>query len=157
MTTQNVIQRTNVVQGRYTEDDFRKSKFPTEAQSASVTLTTADVHDLDSASVELVPAPPAGCYISVERIRASKAADAYGGTGSLRFRYGTGTREFGTVPHSFCSNSSAVDAWATATAPVAPPNDAWPEAEALVVDTGGNLTGAGGDIDITVTYAVLSF
>ena len=156
MVNRNIIQRTNVVEGRYTEDDFRKEKFPAPSESVNVTLSASDVQALDTTPLQLVPAPPAGCYISVERVRASKAADAYGGTGTLRFRYGTGAREFGAIPHNFLTNAAAVAVWATATAPVAPPNDPWPEAQALVVNTGGDITGAGGEIDITVTYAVLA-
>ena len=158
MVNLHVIRRSNVVEGRYVEDDFYRSGFPpTVARLVSVDVARSEAHDLNIAPIQVVEAPPTGYYIAVLHAYGLKRNGGYTATNPLILRLAaTPAVTVAEWPVTFFTNSGASSVWATIENPsTPPPNVPIPDGVALQLFSATDPSGNGGDIEVRVTYAVL--
>ncbi len=155
--SQTIIPRSRVIPGAK-DDDFHvvdnRTHYPRVVQTATVTLTAADVQGLDATTVEILEAPESGRAYAVLGVHASKAAGAYGGGAAVPVEYADndGTN-IASIPLAHFTAGGTDARWATRVALAGlPAAQVVPAAGIRVGTVGTAFTGAGGDVTITVRY-----
>ena len=149
------IIRTNVIEGS-TNDPFHVDEafHATDPVVANVVVSAADILDLDSNAVALLPDPPEGRAYEVLGVRGDKPAGAFSAGAAVTINY---TNAAGTLVATIAAghfrSASADTRWGSLPARTGNPTSQNPPAHGLELPTIGTaFTGTGADVTFEILY-----
>ena len=154
VSTQNIVPRSALIPGYRTDAFTVPAQAPPDPviQTASVTLSRAEVHDLDSTAIDIVVAIP-NRKIAVLGVYASKTGGGFTGGDDVTLNFKDGsTTLVATLRAAFWRTAGAAAEWAVLPATTGALADFDYPVEGIDASTGTTFAGAGGGTTLTVLY-----